>query len=144
MNEVKLDGLSKDVLKENISILKEIFPEIVLKIKLILKNLSLFQVKILKNLMRDIISLGQVRLKLLKSLKNNQQVHLDRVRKNLRTGILPKIYILKEIIQKFLNYFKSLIIIKLRLFTQILLIIQVKILCIMIIIGIIIRILILR
>lgn len=41
MNEVKLDGLSKDVLKENISILKEIFPEIVSEDKIDFDKLKL-------------------------------------------------------------------------------------------------------
>lgn len=41
MNEVKLDGLSKDVLKENISILKELFPEIVSEDKIDFEKLKL-------------------------------------------------------------------------------------------------------
>lgn len=41
MNEVKLDGLSKDILKENISILKELFPEIVSEDKIDFKKLKL-------------------------------------------------------------------------------------------------------
>lgn len=41
MNEVKLDGLSKDILKDNIPILKELFPEIVSEDKIDFKKLKL-------------------------------------------------------------------------------------------------------
>ena len=41
MNEITLDGQSKDIISDNISILKEIFPEVITEDKIDFKKLEL-------------------------------------------------------------------------------------------------------
>ena len=69
MNEIKLNGESKDMVQDNVSKLKEIFPEIVTEDKIDFDKLKLILGNSIDENSENIILLGQVRIKLLKNLK---------------------------------------------------------------------------